>query len=205
VYQHLLDYWAGTMQDDCYLIAADGWKAETSRIIEKDKKGNEKDKGWTCDLLPKTLIVARYFAQEQEAITKLEADLESITARITALEEEHGGEEGAFSELDKVNKANVADRLKQIEGDKEVKDEATILNEWLNLATEEAALKKQVKEAMADLDVTAYAKYPSSRKLRSRRWSSMTNGSPPPRRHPQRDGPHQPGPHLSRQRTGRTL
>jgi hypothetical protein len=28
----------------------DGWKAETYRIIEKDKKGKEKDKGWTCDL-----------------------------------------------------------------------------------------------------------------------------------------------------------
>ncbi len=27
VYQHLMDYWAETMQDDCYLIAADGWKA----------------------------------------------------------------------------------------------------------------------------------------------------------------------------------
>jgi type I restriction enzyme M protein len=25
VYQHLMDYWAESMQDDCYLIAADGW------------------------------------------------------------------------------------------------------------------------------------------------------------------------------------
>src|SRR3984885_3245361 len=61
VYQHLMDYWAETMQDDCYAIAADGWKAETYRIIEKDKKGKEKDKGWACDLVPKALIVARYF------------------------------------------------------------------------------------------------------------------------------------------------
>ena len=40
VYQHLMDYWAETMQDDCYLIAADGWKAETSRILVRDKKGS---------------------------------------------------------------------------------------------------------------------------------------------------------------------
>ena len=46
------------MQDDCYLIAADGWKAETYRLIETDKKGKERDKGWTCDLIPKPLIVA---------------------------------------------------------------------------------------------------------------------------------------------------
>jgi type I restriction enzyme M protein len=160
VYQHLMDYWAGTMQDDCYLIAADGWKAETSRLIEKDKKGKEKDKGWACDLIPKTLIVARYFGSEQEAITELEADLESITARITELEEEQGGEDGAFSELDKVNKANVTDRLKEIEGDKVAKDEAAVLNQWLKFASEEAALKKQIKEAMSDLDAKAYAKYP---------------------------------------------
>ncbi|WP_157077215.1 N-6 DNA methylase, partial [Curvibacter delicatus] len=40
VYQHLMDYWAQTMQDDCYLIAADGWKAETYRVIET-KKGKD--------------------------------------------------------------------------------------------------------------------------------------------------------------------
>ena len=98
VYQHLMDYWAETMQDDCYLIAADGWKAETYRIIEKDKKGKEKDKGWACDLVPKPLIVARYFAKEQEAIHTLEAELEAVAAKIAELEEEQGGEEGAFSE-----------------------------------------------------------------------------------------------------------
>ena len=68
VYQHLMDYWAETMQDDCYLIAADGWVARTARILETDKKGKQKDKGWTCDLIPKSLIVARYFDKEQAAL-----------------------------------------------------------------------------------------------------------------------------------------
>jgi type I restriction enzyme M protein len=56
VYQHLMDYWATTMQDDAYLIAADGWKAETYRVIEKKNKrgqSHQKDKGWACDLVPK--------------------------------------------------------------------------------------------------------------------------------------------------------
>ncbi len=160
VYQHLMDYWAETMQDDCYLIAADGWKAETYRVIEKDKKGKEKDKGWACDLVPKALIVARYLAAEQEVIDRLTAELESVTARMTELEEEHGGEEGALSELDKVNKANVTTRLREIEGDKEAKDEAVVLNEWLKLSNEETDLKKRSKDAMAALDAKAYAKYP---------------------------------------------
>lgn len=160
VYQHLMDYWSTVLQNDCYLIAADGWKAETYRVIEKDKKGKEKDKGRTCDLVPKPLIVDRYFAAEQAAIREQEASLESSAAQMTEMEEEHGGEEGAFSELDKVNKANVTARLKEIKGDKEAKDEADALNAWLKLNTQEADLKKTLKEAEAALDELAYTKYP---------------------------------------------
>jgi len=160
VYQHLMDYWAETMQDDCYLIAQDGWKAETYRVIETDKKGKEKDKGWACDLIPKPLIVARYYAKEQAAIDQLAAEMESVAARLAELEEEHGGEDGALSELDKVNKANVAARLKEIKGDKEAKDETAVLNDWLKLNTFDADLKKRIKEADADLDAKAYAHYP---------------------------------------------
>ena len=160
VYQHLMDYWAATMQDDCYLIATDGWKAETYRIVEKDKKGKEKDRGWTCDLIPKQLIVDRYFAPQQAAIRVQEAELEGISAQLTEMEEEHGGEEGAFAELDKVNKVNVTARLKEIKGDKEAKEEAAILNAWLKLSMQEADLKKALKEAEAALDALAYAKYP---------------------------------------------
>jgi type I restriction enzyme M protein len=160
VYQHLMDYWAETMQDDCYLISADGWKAETTRIIEKNKKGKEKDKGWTCDLIPKALIVARYFAKDQAAIDQFAAELEGLSTRLTEMEEEHGGEGGAFAELDKVNKANVTARLKEIEGDKDTTDEAVVLNEWLKLDGAEADLKMRLKEAEAALDAQAYARYP---------------------------------------------
>ncbi|RIK69036.1 type I restriction endonuclease subunit M, partial [candidate division KSB1 bacterium] len=162
VYQHLMDYWAGTMQDDCYLIAADGWKAETYRIIEKDKKGKEKDKGWACDLVPKALIVARYFAKEQEVINRLQAELESVTARMNELEEEHGGEEGAFSELEKINKANVSARLDELknENGELPAEEKAVLEEWLKLANEESELKKKLKAAEAELDAKAYAQYP---------------------------------------------
>jgi restriction endonuclease S subunit len=161
IYQHMMDYWAEIMQDDFYLIAADGWKAETTRIIQTDKKGKEKDKGWICDLIPKPLIVASYYAKEQTVIDQLAAKLEGVSAKRIELEEEHGGEEGIFAELDKVNKANVTARLKEIKGDKEAKDEAAILNEWIKLNANEAALKKQLKEADAALDAKAYAHYPN--------------------------------------------
>jgi len=161
VYQHLMDYWTETMQDDCYLIAADGWRAETSRLLVKNSKGKEVDKGWACDLVLRQFVIARYFAEEQEAITRLEAELESLTARITELEEEHGGEEGVFSGLDKVNRASVTARLKEIKGERESKDEADLLREWLQLSGDEADLKRSHKEAEANLDQLAYAEYPS--------------------------------------------
>ena len=160
IYQHLMDYWAATMQDDCYLLAADGWKAETSRIIVKTKQGKEKDKGWVCDLVPKAFVVARFFAKEQQVVDALAADLEGMSARLAELEEEHGGEDGAFSELDKVNKANVAARLKEIKGDKEAREEAAVLQAWLKLSKKEADLKKQLKEHEDLLDGWVYRRYP---------------------------------------------
>lgn len=160
IYQYLMNYWAEVMQDDCYLIAAEGWKAEAYRIIEKDKNGKDKDKGWTCDLIPKPLVVARFFSKEREALETIAADLEAAAARMTELEEEYGGDEGVFSELEKVNKASVAARLKEIQGDNEAKDEAAVLDEWIKIANEEAELKKRLKDAESDLDAKAMAKYP---------------------------------------------
>ena len=45
VYQHLMDYWAETMQDDCYLIAGDGWRAAAQpRLIVEDKTKKTKSR-----------------------------------------------------------------------------------------------------------------------------------------------------------------
>jgi type I restriction enzyme M protein len=161
VYQHLMDYWADTMQDDVYLVAANGWKAETSRVIEKDKKGKEKDKGWTCDLIPKALIAARYFSKEQTAIDQLAAELETVSARLAELEEEEAGEDGVFADFEKVNKGTVAARLDELEADDAAKDEVEVLSEWLTLNDRQSDLKKRLKESEAAFDANVYAKYPT--------------------------------------------
>lgn len=108
VYQHLMDYWAETMQDDCYLIDADGWRAETYRILETNKKGKEVDKGWACDLVPKQLVVDRFFAAEQEALRLKQAELESLTTKLVELEDEHGGDEGVLSTVNSRTDALIA-------------------------------------------------------------------------------------------------
>ena len=164
IYQHLMDFWAETMQDDCYLIAADGWKAETRQIQEEVKsgknKGEMKDKGWTCDLIPKPFIVACYFAEEQAAIDALQAELDDISASLEELKEEHGGEEGAFSELDKINKGEIGKRLKEIKHDADYAEEAKVLKAWVKLEQRQSVLKGKVTEADTALDTLVYDKYP---------------------------------------------
>ena len=160
IYQHLMDYWAETMQDDCYLIAADGWVAETHRIYKEQKNGKQKDIGWTCDLIPKPLIIARYFAKEQVNLDALQSDLGGIAARISELEEEHSGEESAFNELDKINKGNVNKHFKEIRNNPDYRDEAAVLKQWIDLDKQQADLRKQIKEADAALDRLVYEKYP---------------------------------------------
>lgn len=161
VYQHLMNYWFAVMQDDCYLIAADGWKADISRVLVENKTTKKVvDKGWTCDLIPKDLVIQRYFSADKQAIEQLETHSEILASQITELEEEHGGEEGIFAELDKVNKANVAARIKELKGDKESKEEIAFLTQYLDLTADLADTNKKAKEAHSALDAKLFAHYP---------------------------------------------
>jgi len=164
IYQHLMDYWYETLQDDAYEITADGWVAKPCRVLEEiktgKKKGQMKDKGWACDLIPKPYIVARYFAEEQAALDALQAELDTVAAQLTELEEEHSGEDGAFNELDKINKGEVNKRIKEIKGNPEYINDAKVLNAWIQLDTRQTELKKQINDADAALDQLAYGKYP---------------------------------------------
>ncbi|RFF71742.1 type I restriction endonuclease subunit M [Xanthomonas campestris pv. campestris] len=161
IYQHLMDYWAEVMQDDAYLIAAEGWVAQPRRIVEIDKKGKPKDKGWICDLLPKSYIVARYFATEQADLEAIQAELDSVASQLAELQEEHSGEDGAFAGFDKINAAQVKDRLAEIGDDADSADERAVLQKWQQLSAREAVLKKTVKTLEEELDQQAYEQYAS--------------------------------------------
>lgn len=162
VYQHVMNYWNETMQDDTYIIAVDGWKAEPYRILVKNKKGVETDKGWDCDLVPKALVIDRYFMPEKTALQKMEVDKETLAATQTELEEEHDTEEGIFSDFDKINKGTVQKRLKAIDTPKlkvENAEEIMVLKTFLKLVEDQAVLTKKIKEAAIELDKKVLAKY----------------------------------------------
>jgi len=150
MYQHLMDYWAETMQDDAWLIALEGWKAVL------DGKPN-------IDLIPSALIVARYFAADQQAIEALEAERDASSRQMEELEEEYGGDEGLLAEArtdkGKLTAKSVKDRIKAIKGDKDAADDRKLLDTCLALIEEEAAAGKKVKDAQKALDAQVTAKY----------------------------------------------
>ena len=172
VYQHLMDYWAETMQDDVYMIVSDGWReAAKPRLIIEDKEKKTKEKPdftvgkqkFKADLIPAPLLIARYFAEEQAAIESLEAEAAALAQQLEEMAEEHGGEEGLLAEAkndkDKLTKASVTARLKEIKGDAEVADERKVLKDYLALLEKEAEANDRVKEAQKALEAKVAAKY----------------------------------------------
>jgi type I restriction enzyme M protein len=156
IYQHLMDYWADTLQDDAYEITADGWVAKPKRIVEEitsgKKKGQTKDKGWACDLIPKPYIVARYFAEEQAELDALQAELDSASSRLTELEEEHGGDEGALRDVSSKGDAQEAFTQAMLDALKE--DAPTKHAHYASLKADLDAAEAELTELSAHAFVT---------------------------------------------------
>ncbi|MCB9169984.1 MAG: N-6 DNA methylase [Flavobacteriales bacterium] len=121
VYQLLMDYAEEVLRDDLYILSEEGWGIG-AQVRELQKVKVKKDDGeklvWAeahdyaigkrrfkSDLIPGTLLVARYFAKEQTVITELAGAVESLKAELDALNEEHSGEGGALSAVDNVKDA----------------------------------------------------------------------------------------------------
>ncbi|MGN8084873.1 type I restriction-modification system subunit M [Ralstonia sp. 22086] len=150
VYQHLMTYWAESMQDDVYMLVHDGW------IAMADGKPN-------IDLIPSSLVVARYFAEDAKAIEQLEAERDAVSRQMEELDEEHGGEDGLLAEAKtdkgKLTKVSVKARLADIKKDSDAADERKVLNEYLDLIEQETAANKKVKDAQKALDAKVSAQY----------------------------------------------
>lgn len=127
MYQHLMNYWAETMQDDLYELAADGWKAgnEVKRLIKEGKNGGKTVKkevegidGLEGRLIPPTLLINIFFTNEKAAIEELELKKEAIDLKMEEMREEYGGDEGILEELKrgngKVTKGDIHERVQEI-------------------------------------------------------------------------------------------
>lgn len=172
VYQHLMDYWAETMQDDCYLIAADGWEAAAAPKLIVDEKGSKSKakadfvvgkKKYQTELIPPSLIIARYFAAQQAKIDALADKIAGFDQQLEEMAEEHGGEDGlledAKNDKDKITKASVSARLKAIKQDKDAAEERAALQAYLAIVDQQSDASDILKMAEAALMEKVAAQY----------------------------------------------
>jgi type I restriction enzyme M protein len=179
IYQHLMDYWAETMQDDAYLIAADGWLkgAQPREIIQIKDKNNKLTwpephdylKGkrrFKSDLVPAPILVARYFAAERDTIESLDNKLTTLEQKLDEMREENSGEDGLLAEViegegdkQKIVAKVVKARLREIGADPVYADERPVLEAYADLLAQLSEGKAKRKAAQEDLDRKIDAKY----------------------------------------------
>ena len=178
VYDVLLNYWADVMQDDCYMIANDGWTYPEVRAVKTkvtiDKKTNQQKTKNTaimydeivCDLVPVSLVLAEYFTTETIEIANILVEIEQKQSAMNDLAEQNlevfnfnddeDTEEG--KELS-VKVSDVKKAIKNAKSDGTTVEEVIVLQRWLDLSNEKDALSKSLKEKRSKLTEAVVTKY----------------------------------------------
>jgi type I restriction enzyme M protein len=167
VYQCLMSFWEETMQDDVYAIVFDGWESgrdiEREMVKKKDGTTTGKMKSFEGRVIPKALIIERYFRKEKDAIDQMESERDEIVTNMEEMKEEHSGEEGLLAEVinDKgsITKGELQKRIKEIRYDKDVAEELEILQQYEELMKIESKLNSDIKSAANTLDKLVYDQY----------------------------------------------
>ena len=170
VYQCLMDYWEGTMQDDAYLVVDEGWiKATVPQLLTNKKKRAEKPdvaigkEKFKMELLPPDLVIAHYFQEQQDAINELEAERADLVAQMTEITEEHSGDDGllsdALTDAGKLTNTSAKARFKELQNDAEFDEEREILKVYLGLVSDESDVKKKLKATTEALYKDVLTKY----------------------------------------------
>ena len=172
VYQKLMGYWDEVMHDDIYLIATDGW-VETAkpREVIQDKQVKEtpdliiKKNRYKMDLIPPALIVARYFAEEQDDIEALQKEQATAAQTLEEYIEKHTREDGLLADVlnggGNITASNVEiltpDLMTRHETQND--DKRNAFEHYLYLHDARLKAEKSVKEAQLTLDAEVLAHY----------------------------------------------
>jgi len=176
MYQHLMNYWAETMQDDFYELAADGWKAgnEVKRREKRIKKGEKEVvkqilglEGLEGRLIPPTLLIQECFSADQREIDTMTAEADALIASMDELREEHGGENGLLTSVmddkGKISKGSLLKAIKEVgKRNADNAEEFDMLQQYKKLMEKESDLQStHLKNAKAELEMKVIAKYPA--------------------------------------------
>jgi type I restriction enzyme M protein len=174
IYQRLLDYWAETMQDDIYLVAAEGWlDAAKPRATLDDKERKIKEtpdlvvgrKKYKMDLLPPALVAARFFSDKLKKITALEESAATAAQELEDFVAENTSDDGPLEEAknDKgiVTRGGLKDAMKAFKALPDSDEERQVLALCADLLESSAAAERTAKAARAELDTDTLARYAS--------------------------------------------
>ena len=172
VYQQLMEYWDETMQDDLYLISTSGWcqAARPRCIVDNQARKISEDpdlvvrrKKYKMDLISPDLIVARYFAPEQTAITELEAKHETAVRDRLGFIEEHLTESRVLGNVGRgagsISTSRLKARIGVVSERAKNDEEKDILSHCLDLIEIEENMDKAVKSGKAMLDQRVLSRY----------------------------------------------
>lgn len=159
VYEQLLTYWNEIMQDDAYIIAIDGWKAElytpqpaakkakdgTIKAVKEKKAATPDDV--VCDLLPVSVVIDAFFIELKTLIQAAEERIAENEAQLNELLEEEAENylDADTFENKTLNDGNVKKKLKELKGKANTKEEVKVLERYLNLKEEIADAKRVQK------------------------------------------------------------
>lgn len=155
VYQHLMTYWGSAMQDDVYMLVVDGWQSTRT-----NEQGNLIP---NTDLIPRQLVIDRYFADDARQIAELEAKRDRLSAELDDIIETHATDDGLLADArddkGKVTLKSARIRLKAIQKDADADEEREALKTLIGLFEAIASTKKRLDEAQKALDQAVTSKY----------------------------------------------
>ena len=176
IYQILMDYWAGSMQDDVYVLVQDGWlDGKQIREIFPTKKGGKNiwqeshdfvigKKRYRAEIIPRSLVEKRFFPELLDELAELDTRAEQDSQALEEFVESDADEQDLLAEAknnkDKITQKLGNARLKELKSSLADPDELAALEKCLNLVKTEAAAKKKVKEKQSELDLAVFKQYP---------------------------------------------
>ena len=167
VYDVLLNYWADAMQDDCYMIANDGWTFPEVRATKSGKGDKKKAIMYdeiVCDLVPVSIVLAEYFTAETNEIEELSSSIESLQQELSDLVESNT-DVFRFNDDDEDDKpvnvkiADVKKAIKNAKTDATSKEDLEILKLWESTYTKKEGYVSQWKQKRTELTEAVVAKY----------------------------------------------
>lgn len=153
-YEYLMRYYEETFKDDLYMIVDNGWIPSLTFVKTKNELLKKND--FDSELLPKDIIINKFYNDDQENIKKLNNKLDSLISDFESIVEENTGDEKLFRNDDKINEKFLKNLKKE-----SLENEMVIIDNLLSNLSEQKELKIEIKEKQEILNNKIIDKYDS--------------------------------------------